>query len=73
MTVHQVHSAEVVVLRAGDDPAALGSRRADAIVTDRPGVAIAVLTADCQPILLADAQAGVIGAVHAGWRGALSG
>src|SRR5690606_7035253 len=72
-TVHQVHSADVAVLRAGDDPAALAGMRADAIVTDRPGVALAVLTADCQPILLADPEAGVIGAVHAGWRGALSG
>lgn len=72
-TVHQVHSAEIAVLRAGDDPAALAGMRADGIVTDQPGVALAVLTADCQPILLADPEAGVIGAVHAGWRGALSG
>ncbi|CAM3041665.1 conserved hypothetical protein [Paracoccus aminovorans] len=72
-TVHQVHSAEVAVLRAGDDPAGFTQLRADGIVTDQPGVALAVLTADCQPILLADPQAGVIGAVHAGWRGALAG
>lgn len=72
-TVHQVHSAEVAVLRAGDDPADFAQIRADGIVTDRPGVALAVLTADCQPILLADPQAGVIGAVHAGWRGAQAG
>lgn len=72
-TVHQVHSAEVACLRAGDDPADIAKVRADALVTDQPGVALAVLTADCQPILLADAQAGVIGAVHAGWRGALGG
>lgn len=72
-TVHQVHSAEVAVLRAGDEATDFSKVRADAIVTDQPGVALAVLTADCQPILLADPQAGVIGAVHAGWRGALSG
>lgn len=72
-TVHQVHSAEVAVLGAGDEAVDFSRIRADAIVTDQPGVALAVLTADCQPILLADPQAGVIGAVHAGWRGALSG
>ncbi|WP_347267119.1 peptidoglycan editing factor PgeF [Paracoccus sp. (in: a-proteobacteria)] len=72
-TLHQTHSADVVVLREGDDPADTAGRRADALVTDQPGVALAVLTADCQPILLGDAQMGVIGAVHAGWRGALSG
>jgi polyphenol oxidase len=47
--------------------------RADALITDRPGLALAILTADCMPVLFADAQAGVIGAAHAGWRGALSG
>lgn len=72
-TVHQVHSDQVAVLRAGDDPADFAGIRADGIVTDQPGIALAVLTADCQPILLADAQAGVIGAVHAGWRGAQAG
>lgn len=73
LTVHQVHSPEIATLLEGDDTATLAARRADGIVTNRRGVAIAVLTADCQPILLADAGAGVIGAVHAGWRGALSG
>lgn len=73
LTVHQTHSAEIAVIRAGDPLPGIGQRKADGIVTDRPGIAIAVLTADCQPILLADAQAGVIGAVHAGWRGALGG
>ncbi|MFO1140411.1 MAG: peptidoglycan editing factor PgeF [Paracoccus sp. (in: a-proteobacteria)] len=73
LTVYQTHSADVVVVGPGADLAALGKTQADAIVTDQPGIAIAVLTADCQPILLADAQAGVIGAVHAGWRGALAG
>ena len=70
VTVHQVHSADVV--EAGDWPDA-DRPRADAIVTDRPGILLGILTADCAPILLADRQAGVIGAAHAGWRGAVSG
>jgi len=72
-TVNQIHSAEIAILRAGDQPADLARIRADGIVTDQPGVALAVLTADCQPVLLADPEAGIIGAVHAGWRGALVG
>lgn len=72
-TVHQVHSAEVAVLKDAVQLADLARVRADAIVTDQPGIALAVLTADCQPILLADADAGIIGAVHAGWRGTLAG
>lgn len=72
-TVQQVHSADVVTLRAQTDLERARRTEADAIVTDRPGIAIAVLTADCQPVLLADPQAGVIGAAHAGWRGALAG
>ena len=72
VTVHQVHSANVVTL---DAPLAAGAvrPRADAMVTATPGVALAVLTADCQPVLFADHDAGVIGAAHAGWRGALGG
>ena len=46
---------------------------ADALVTDRPNVALAIVTADCAPVLFADAAAGVVGAAHAGWRGALAG
>ncbi|HWL56127.1 MAG TPA: peptidoglycan editing factor PgeF [Paracoccus sp. (in: a-proteobacteria)] len=72
-TVNQIHSAEIAILRAGDEPADLAKVRADGIVTNQPGVALAVLTADCQPVLLADPEAGIIGAVHAGWRGALVG
>ena len=69
VSVHQVHSARAVTL---DGP--LTDRpEADAMVTDRPGLALAVLTADCQPVLFADREAGVIGAAHAGWRGALAG
>ncbi len=69
VTVHQVHSADVVTFT--DAP--VQQTRADALVTDRPGIALAVLTADCQPVLLADPEAGVIGAAHAGWRGARDG
>ena len=72
-TVHQTHSARVVTLRQDDDPAELCRTEADAIVTATPGIAIAVLTADCQPVLLADPDAGVIGAAHAGWKGAMAG
>jgi polyphenol oxidase len=70
VTVYQVHSAECVVAA---DWAFDQRPRADAIVTDRPGLLLGILTADCAPVLLADAQAGVVGAAHAGWKGALSG
>ena len=71
VTVYQVHSADAVRVTA---PFADDARpHADAIVTDRPGLLLGVLTADCGPILLADRQAGVIGAAHAGWKGALGG
>ncbi|MBO9454975.1 peptidoglycan editing factor PgeF [Paracoccus sp. R12_1] len=72
-TVKQVHSADVVTLTAQDDIEKIRDTQADGIVTDRQGVALAVLTADCQPVLLADREAGVIGACHAGWKGALAG
>lgn len=72
-TVKQVHSADVVTVGQDDDIVALREVTADALVTDRRDVALAVLTADCQPILLADPEAGVIGACHAGWRGARDG
>lgn len=69
-TAHQVHSADVFVIAADYD----GERpRADALVTAEPGLVLGVLTADCGPILFADPQARVIGAAHAGWRGALDG
>ncbi len=67
----QVHGAAVVAVAA---PWACGAGpRADAMVTDRPGVALGIITADCTPVLLADSRAGVVGAVHAGWRGAVAG
>ena len=67
----QVHGAEVVTVTEPWAPGAGG--RADAMVTDRPGIALGIITADCAPVLLADPDAGVIGAVHAGWRGAVAG
>ena len=69
VSMNQTHSTDVEVVEAPFDV----PPRADALVTNRPGLALAVLTADCQPVLFADHAAGVIGAAHAGWRGALSG
>ena len=70
VTVHQVHSADTI--EAGDWP---DDKRppADALVTDQPGLLLGILTADCAPVLLADRKAGVAGAAHAGWRGAVGG
>jgi polyphenol oxidase len=70
LSMRQVHSAQVAVAAAGgwSDPP-----EADGAVTDQPGVALSVLTADCAPVLFHDPQAGVIGAAHAGWRGAIDG
>ena len=71
VTAYQVHSAEVAVV---EEPWGRGpAPRVDGLVTRRPGIALGVLAADCVPVLLADAGARVIGAAHAGWRGALSG
>ncbi|QBX99368.1 peptidoglycan editing factor PgeF [Rhodophyticola sp. CCM32] len=70
VTIYQVHSAEAVMV---EDSAPDPTPRADAIVTSTPGTAIAILTADCQPVLFADHKAGVIAAAHAGWKGALDG
>lgn len=70
LSAHQVHSPDVVVAREPFD----GERpKVDAIVTDRPGIAIAATTADCGPVLFADAGARVVGAAHAGWKGAFTG
>ncbi|HEX6142476.1 MAG TPA: peptidoglycan editing factor PgeF [Geminicoccaceae bacterium] len=70
-TGRQVHGRDVIVANAPapDRPA----RAADALVTDRPGITLGTLGADCAPVLFADPEAGVIGAAHAGWRGALAG
>jgi YfiH family protein len=69
VTIHQTHSADVEVIKETDQT----TGPADAMVTDVPGLALGILTADCQPVLFADAEAGVVGAAHAGWRGALDG
>lgn len=69
LTVHQVHSATAVVASAPWEQ----RPRADAVVTATRGLAVGALTADCAPVLLADAVAGVVGAAHAGWRGAVDG
>jgi YfiH family protein len=71
LTCYQVHSPTVVVV---DEPWCVDARpRADAMVTRVAEIALGISTADCGPLLFADAEAGVIGAAHAGWRGALSG
>ncbi len=68
---YQVHSADCVTVVA---PWPYDARpHADAVVTDRPGIALGILTADCAPVLLADREAGVVGAAHAGWKGAIGG
>jgi YfiH family protein len=70
-TVYQVHSSDAVsVVRAwphGERP------HADAMATNRPGLLLGIVTADCAPVLLVDREAGVVGAAHAGWRGAVGG
>jgi YfiH family protein len=71
VTCYQIHSPNVIV--AETPWARENAPRADAIVTRTPGLAIGASTADCGPILFADADAGVIGATHAGWKGALTG
>lgn len=71
VTVHQVHSPTPVYAEHRWHHAE--RPHADAMVTDRPGLLLGILTADCAPVLLADAQAGVVGAAHSGWRGALAG
>jgi YfiH family protein len=71
VTVHQVHSADVVTVTG---PIPLDQRpQADAMVTDQPNLLLGILTADCVPVLFHDPQAHIIGAAHAGWKGALAG
>jgi len=71
LSAYQIHSPDVVTVDTiwgkQDRP------EADGLVTDRPGIALGILTADCVPILFADQRAGIIGAAHAGWRGAITG
>ena len=70
VTVYQVHGADCAVAA---EWAEADRPHADALVTDRPGLLLGILTADCAPVLLADRAAGVIGAAHAGWKGAVAG
>lgn len=71
VSAYQIHSPDVVTV---DQPWPQDRRpKADAMVTKRPGIALGISTADCGPVLFADETAGVIGAAHAGWRGALTG
>ncbi|SPF77642.1 peptidoglycan editing factor PgeF [Pseudoprimorskyibacter insulae] len=69
-TVHQTHSADVVTV---DGPLEGPTPKADAMVSNVPGIALGILTADCQPVLFADSDNGVVGAAHAGWKGAIGG
>jgi polyphenol oxidase len=71
VTLHQVHSSTVVAVTSAFADNA--RPHADALVTRTPGLLLGVLTADCGPVLLADPEAGVIGAAHAGWKGAIGG
>lgn len=68
-TLYQIHSPDVVTVTDAPSERA----EADGQVTTQPGIVLGVLTADCGPVLFADAQAGVIGAAHAGWKGAFTG
>jgi len=70
-SVYQIHSPTAVIVTEAAPHAQ--RPQADALVTDRPGLLLGIVTADCAPILLADTEAGVIGAAHAGWRGAMAG
>jgi YfiH family protein len=71
ITVYQVHSPDVVTVSETWAPE--DAPKADAMVTDRPGIALGILTADCAPVLFVDPEAEVVGAAHAGWRGAVGG
>ncbi len=70
---HQVHSADCLTVDEAWDDTPEGRPAADALATATPGVVLGIVTADCAPVLLADAGAGVVGAAHAGWRGAHGG
>ena len=74
VTPHQVHSPDAVIVEVPWDHDVPGSvPKADAVVTNRPGFAVAVNTADCTPVLFASADGKVVGAAHAGWKGAIGG
>lgn len=70
VSLHQIHSSKVIRVKG---PISGPRPQADAMVTSSPGMALGVLSADCQPVLFADHSAGVVGAAHAGWKGSLGG
>ena len=70
---HQVHSPDVIAVTQVWADSASDRPHADALVTKTPGLVLGIVTADCAPVLFADREAGVIGAAHAGWRGAVGG
>jgi YfiH family protein len=71
VTLHQIHSGKAIAVT---EAFADGARpQADAMVTDRPGLLLGILSADCTPVLFADREAGIVGAAHAGWKGAIGG
>ena len=71
VTCHQIHSATVITVERSWEPGS--APKADGMVTNKPGIALGVLAADCAPVLFSDPEAGVVGAAHGGWRGTLSG
>jgi YfiH family protein len=73
LTLYQIHSDRVLTVDGTALWPSPGAPQADAMVTDRPGIALGVMSADCAPVLLADADRRVVGAAHAGWRGAVGG
>lgn len=70
---HQIHSPDVITVGKAWNDEPVGRPRADGVVTDRSGIVLGIVTADCSPILFADSRAGVVGTAHAGWRGAHGG
>lgn len=73
VTLSQVHENEVVTITDPEQALQMNGMKADALVTNVPNILLGILTADCGPVLLADAEAGVVGAAHAGWKGAMEG
>ncbi len=73
VSLQQIHSTRVVVIDRSVEAGVLSAGEGDALVTDQPELLLVVRTADCVPVLMLDSKAGVIGAIHAGWRGAVGG
>ena len=73
LRVSQVHGVRILRVRRSDDPATVAGEKADGLCTDAPGVGLSVHVADCTPMLIACARTGACAALHAGWRGTVSG